>query len=160
MGYLKTGGGGWFKRLTPSGSAIVRYCSSATTTTSKPTTAKQTQRLTQAPIVASHVPDVTTHNANQQASGGFFWNNQPNHQSQTSGSSGPQTMAGSGTCCNCNCTQQSVAPAPSSGSASGPVNTQCTSYPCLIFEDDFDTLNLDVWEHEITLAGGGVSWNI
>jgi len=27
----------------------------------------------------------------------------------------------------------------------------------MIFEDEFDTLNLDVWEHEITANGGGVS---
>lgn len=27
----------------------------------------------------------------------------------------------------------------------------------LIFEDDFDELNFDKWEHENTLAGGGVS---
>jgi hypothetical protein len=25
----------------------------------------------------------------------------------------------------------------------------------LIFEDEFDTLSTDNWEHEITLAGGG-----
>jgi len=33
----------------------------------------------------------------------------------------------------------------------------CTSYPCLIFEDNFDYFDLDVWEHEIT-AGGGGNW--
>ncbi|XP_046557192.1 LOW QUALITY PROTEIN: beta-1,3-glucan-binding protein-like [Haliotis rubra] len=33
----------------------------------------------------------------------------------------------------------------------------CTSYPCLIFDDEFDTLNLKTWEHEIT-AGGGGNW--
>lgn len=27
----------------------------------------------------------------------------------------------------------------------------------LIFEDNFDELNLDVWKHEVTLGGGGVS---
>lgn len=27
----------------------------------------------------------------------------------------------------------------------------------LIFEDDFDTFNLKKWQHENTLAGGGVS---
>jgi hypothetical protein len=25
----------------------------------------------------------------------------------------------------------------------------------LIFEDNFDTLNFDMWQHEITMAGGG-----
>ena len=43
---------------------------------------------------------------------------------------------------------------------SGPAGPQCTSYPCLIFEDEFDYLNLDVWEHEITAGGGGVSKNL
>ena len=27
----------------------------------------------------------------------------------------------------------------------------------LIFEDNFDELNFDTWNHELTLAGGGVS---
>ncbi|KAK3576707.1 hypothetical protein CHS0354_024321 [Potamilus streckersoni] len=49
---------------------------------------------------------------------------------------------------------------------SGPTTVQCsggnqlptcTSYPCLIFHDDFETLNHEVWEHEIT-AGGGGNW--
>jgi len=33
----------------------------------------------------------------------------------------------------------------------------CTTYPCLIFEDNFNYFDLDVWEHEIT-AGGGGNW--
>lgn len=33
----------------------------------------------------------------------------------------------------------------------------CTSYPCLIFEDNFDFINHKIWEHEITAGGGGVS---
>ena len=33
----------------------------------------------------------------------------------------------------------------------------CSSFPCLIFEDDFDFLNHRVWEHELTASGGGVS---
>ena len=33
----------------------------------------------------------------------------------------------------------------------------CTSYPCVIFNDQFDTLDMKAWEHEITLGGGGVS---
>nr|ABL63380.1 beta-glucan recognition protein [Biomphalaria glabrata] len=33
----------------------------------------------------------------------------------------------------------------------------CTTYPCLIFEDNFDTLDAKLWEHEIT-AGGGGNW--
>ncbi len=32
----------------------------------------------------------------------------------------------------------------------------CEEFPCLIFEDNFDTLNHDYWEHEKTLGGGGV----
>uniref|UniRef100_A0A1I8G2J5 GH16 domain-containing protein n=1 Tax=Macrostomum lignano TaxID=282301 RepID=A0A1I8G2J5_9PLAT len=34
---------------------------------------------------------------------------------------------------------------------------KCTSYPCLVFEDNFDSLDFDKWEHEIT-AGGGGNW--
>ena len=33
---------------------------------------------------------------------------------------------------------------------------ECTEYPCLIFEDNFDSLDLDVWQHEISMSGGGV----
>jgi len=31
----------------------------------------------------------------------------------------------------------------------------CVSFPCLIFEDNFDYLDHDIWEHEITMTGGG-----
>jgi hypothetical protein len=31
----------------------------------------------------------------------------------------------------------------------------CTTYPCLIFEDNFDSFNLNCWEHELTMGGGG-----
>ncbi|KAK7088454.1 beta-1,3-glucan-binding protein-like [Littorina saxatilis] len=31
----------------------------------------------------------------------------------------------------------------------------CTSFPCLVFEDNFNFINHRVWEHEITAAGGG-----
>lgn len=31
----------------------------------------------------------------------------------------------------------------------------CTGYPCLIFEDNFDFLDHEAWEHEVTLTGGG-----
>jgi len=33
----------------------------------------------------------------------------------------------------------------------------CTIYPCLVFDEQFNDLDLDVWEHEIT-AGGGGNW--
>ncbi|KAH9525442.1 Beta-1,3-glucan-binding protein [Bulinus truncatus] len=33
----------------------------------------------------------------------------------------------------------------------------CTTYPCLIFEENFDKLDTKLWEHEIT-AGGGGNW--
>ncbi|ELT90436.1 hypothetical protein CAPTEDRAFT_222704 [Capitella teleta] len=32
---------------------------------------------------------------------------------------------------------------------------ECPDYPCLIFEDTFDTLDLDTWEPEKTMGGGG-----
>lgn len=32
----------------------------------------------------------------------------------------------------------------------------CTSYPCLMFEDNFDFLNFETWTHELTASGGGV----
>jgi len=38
-----------------------------------------------------------------------------------------------------------------------PQTKQCSSYPCLILEDNFDTFNFDLWKHEIT-AGGGGNW--
>ena len=33
----------------------------------------------------------------------------------------------------------------------------CTSFPCTIFSDTFDYLDLEAWETEITIGGGGVS---
>ncbi|XP_071799731.1 beta-1,3-glucan-binding protein-like isoform X2 [Asterias amurensis] len=70
-----------------------------------------------------------------------------------------------------------VQPTTSSGTATnqpkapgGSVTPGCSSYPCdsscdmsvmpcngMLFEDTFGTLNMDVWEHEIT-AGGGGNW--
>jgi len=35
--------------------------------------------------------------------------------------------------------------------------SECTSFPCLIFEDNFDRLDFSKWGHEIT-AGGGGNW--
>jgi len=31
----------------------------------------------------------------------------------------------------------------------------CASFPCLIFNDEFDFLDHNAWEHEITMGGGG-----
>lgn len=31
----------------------------------------------------------------------------------------------------------------------------CTAFPCLIFNDEFDYLDHNVWEHEVNMAGGG-----
>ena len=39
----------------------------------------------------------------------------------------------------------------------GTIEPVCSTYPCLVFEDNFDVLNHEVWEHEITASGGGVS---
>ena len=33
---------------------------------------------------------------------------------------------------------------------------QCTSYPCVIFEDEFDKLDMQKWQHELTASGEGV----
>ncbi|XP_050690921.1 beta-1,3-glucan-binding protein-like [Eriocheir sinensis] len=33
--------------------------------------------------------------------------------------------------------------------------SDCTAFPCLIFNDEFDSLDHEVWEHEITMSGGG-----
>ena len=38
----------------------------------------------------------------------------------------------------------------------GDDGATCTEFPCLIFEDNFDTLDQTIWEHEKTLGGGGV----
>ncbi|KAK3087910.1 hypothetical protein FSP39_012365 [Pinctada imbricata] len=35
------------------------------------------------------------------------------------------------------------------------VNGNCPSYPCKIFEDNFDSFDFQVWEHEITANGNG-----
>lgn len=34
---------------------------------------------------------------------------------------------------------------------------ECEEYPCMVFEDNFDSLNFNNWDHEIT-AGGGGNW--
>ena len=60
-----------------------------------------------------------------------------------------QTSTGTVGTGSCGCTGSSIKPPGS--------EKTCTQFPCLIFEDNFDTLNLDVWEHEITASGGGVS---
>ncbi|TOF75848.1 hypothetical protein CGJ15_27005, partial [Vibrio parahaemolyticus] len=31
----------------------------------------------------------------------------------------------------------------------------CTGFPCLIFNEEFDYFDHDVWEHEVTMSGGG-----
>ena len=49
---------------------------------------------------------------------------------------------------SCSCAGSSVRPLGSERS--------CSIYPCLIFVDEFNTLDLDIWEHEITAGGGGV----
>ncbi|CAH1786239.1 unnamed protein product [Owenia fusiformis] len=43
------------------------------------------------------------------------------------------------------------------GGGYGGTYFPCESYPCLIFEDNFDNLDFNKWEHEIT-AGGGGNW--
>ena len=35
----------------------------------------------------------------------------------------------------------------------------CESYPCLIFDDQFDFFDHDAWSHVITLNGGSVNIN-
>ena len=65
--------------------------------------------------------------------------------------SGTSSGTGTGTC-SCDQTMQSGSP--------NVKKTACTSYPCLVFEDEFDTLDLDVWEHEISMGGGGVSFDL
>nr|ADK77876.1 lipopolysaccharide and beta-1,3-glucan binding protein [Portunus trituberculatus] len=31
----------------------------------------------------------------------------------------------------------------------------CTAFPCLIFDEEFNSFDHDTWEHEITMSGGG-----
>ncbi len=33
--------------------------------------------------------------------------------------------------------------------------SECTEYPCLIFEDDFNPLDFDIWKHEVSMVSGG-----
>lgn len=57
---------------------------------------------------------------------------------------------------------------PSSGGNTVGVDSGCSSYPCasgcdltvapcngLIFEENWDDLNMEVWQHEMTMGGGG-----
>ncbi|XP_067661778.1 beta-1,3-glucan-binding protein-like [Haliotis asinina] len=47
---------------------------------------------------------------------------------------------------------------PCASTTAPPTTTpQCTKFPCLMFEDNFNTLDFKVWEHELT-AGGGGNW--
>ncbi|XP_076472838.1 beta-1,3-glucan-binding protein-like [Babylonia areolata] len=65
------------------------------------------------------------------------------------GSSRLGSNSGSGGSCNCD-----YGP----GRGDGFVDDRtCQSFPCLIFEDNFDFINHRVWEHELT-AGGGGNW--
>ncbi|XP_060073960.1 beta-1,3-glucan-binding protein-like [Ylistrum balloti] len=69
---------------------------------------------------------------------------------QNTGSAGTGSSTGQGTTSGtggCSCQF--------AGSGSGRAIPNCQSYPCLIFEDNFDTLDMDTWEHEITASGGG-----
>ncbi|WAR02687.1 BGBP-like protein, partial [Mya arenaria] len=66
--------------------------------------------------------------------------------SQEASQTSSQVASGGG---SCGCTGKSIRPPGS--------ELTCTTFPCMIFEDEFDSLNLDVWEHEIN-AGGGGNW--
>nr|AEE89455.1 beta-glucan recognition protein [Tapes literatus] len=69
-------------------------------------------------------------------------------QSGSSGTQNAQNNVISGTSGGtCGCQGKSIRPPGS--------ELSCTTFPCMIFEDNFDTLNLDVWEHEISASGGG-----
>ncbi|KAL4223162.1 3-glucan binding protein [Mactra antiquata] len=68
------------------------------------------------------------------------------------GSTGPITTSTKGPTATTKTEGPTQPPQTTSRPTSNPSN-----YPRLIFEDNFDTLNLDVWEHEIT-AGGGGNW--
>jgi len=65
-------------------------------------------------------------------------------------------------------TQAPVEPETQAPGSSGTVDAGCSSYPCssscdltaapcngLIFEELWDDLDMDVWQHEITMGGGG-----
>uniref|UniRef100_A0A194AJ48 Putative lipopolysaccharide and beta-1,3-glucan-binding protein n=1 Tax=Pinctada fucata TaxID=50426 RepID=A0A194AJ48_PINFU len=147
------------------------YATTTTTTTTKPTTTTTTR--TTKTTTTQHRPIVTTQQAPDPVHGivigggsetgnsigtvsGNSNNNigvgipdsggihtLPQTQSNTQGSS--QSGGGGSSCgdtCQCSCKGAQAEPA-------------CTSYPCLIFEDNFDFLNHEVWEHEISASGGG-----
>nr|AGT42010.1 lipopolysaccharide and beta-1,3-glucan-binding protein [Meretrix meretrix] len=137
-----------------------------TTTTRRPTTHAQTQapRVTN-PIYSNMQAYYNSLNQTGQGTSGSqsgsvgtgTGTGTSGSQTGTSGTLNTQTGVVSGTSSqtsaasggSCGCTGKSIRPPGS--------ELTCTTFPCMIFEDNFDSLNLDVWEHEIT-AGGGGNW--
>lgn len=52
------------------------------------------------------------------------------------------------------CPSDKISPTTASGKVA-PIGPFCSGQ--LLFEDNFNELDFDVWQHENTLAGGGVS---
>ncbi|CAH1786670.1 unnamed protein product [Owenia fusiformis] len=46
---------------------------------------------------------------------------------------------------------------PCTGGGGADLIPTCKTYPCIVFEDNFDTLDFTKWQHELT-AGGGGNW--
>lgn len=74
-------------------------------------------------------------NGNNSSSGnnGNVFNNGSNNSTGQQYSNSNEGLSDGGSCCK--------------------KGSSCKTYPCLIFEDNFDTLNFCVWEHEITAGG-------
>ncbi|KAJ8312827.1 hypothetical protein KUTeg_010200 [Tegillarca granosa] len=141
------------------------------TTTTTTTKAPQTQAPqtkppnTQAPVVNSHQPIVQSATSSgfgstQSISSGSGGTAQPQQAvSGTGGGTGGSGTSGSGTVgtgtAGTGTAGSGTKGVGTSGTCAGSSKVQCTSYPCLIFEDNFDFINFDVWEHEITASGGG-----
>lgn len=147
--------------------ATIQDPTTTTTTTKAPQTqAPQTKPPnTQAPVVNTHQPIVQSATSSgfgstQSISSGSGGTAQPQQAvSGTGGGTGGSGTSGSGTVgtgtAGTGTAGSGTKGVGTSGTCAGSSKVQCTSYPCLIFEDNFDFINFDVWEHEITASGGG-----
>uniref|UniRef100_A0A8W8KD03 Beta-1,3-glucan-binding protein n=1 Tax=Magallana gigas TaxID=29159 RepID=A0A8W8KD03_MAGGI len=121
------------------------------TTTPKQTTTTTT--TTVRPVVTSKTtsaPSGGSHGSGHSSGGGIL--TQTMIETQSAGTSGGQSPGGSSVGSSGG-TQQVY-----SGTGyvqHGTSQQSCTSYPCLIFEDNFDFLNFETWTHDLTASGGG-----
>ncbi|XP_064620833.1 beta-1,3-glucan-binding protein-like [Lineus longissimus] len=106
------------------------------------------------PTIAATVPTPTVGSSSSSSSSGSASSSSSSGSSSSGSSSSGSSSSGSSSSGSISSSSGSSSSVSSSG-ASDIIARNCTTYPCLIFADEFDTLNLDIWEHEITMGGGG-----